>query len=124
MIRSCFTRIISPQVSGDHPPDKYLYSFIANHPLILIFYCSTRLQSGWINAFRTARRVDLKMKKKINGKNSLRLLLANHRKGALYTGVTSNLIKRIWQHKTKIADGFTKKYGKFTALSTMKFIKE
>ena len=29
----------------------------------------------------------------------------------LYTGITSNLIKRIWEHKNKLADGFTKKYN-------------
>ena len=29
----------------------------------------------------------------------------------LYIGVTSNLSKRIWEHKEKRVDGFTKKYG-------------
>ena len=29
----------------------------------------------------------------------------------LYTGVTSNLKKRIWEHKEKVIDGFTKKYN-------------
>ena len=28
----------------------------------------------------------------------------------MYIGVTSNLIKRVWEHKEKVADGFTKKY--------------
>jgi putative endonuclease len=37
-------------------------------------------------------------------------ILFNERNGTLYTGVTSDLIKRIYQHKTKQADGFTKKY--------------
>ena len=37
-------------------------------------------------------------------------ILFNRRNGALYTGVTSNLIKRIYEHKNKIVDGFTKKY--------------
>ncbi len=36
-------------------------------------------------------------------------LLANERNGTLYVGVTSNLVKRIWEHKEKLADGFTKK---------------
>ena len=31
--------------------------------------------------------------------------------GTLYTGVTSNLVKRIYEHKTGVIDGFTKKYG-------------
>ena len=37
-------------------------------------------------------------------------ILASHQNGTLYIGVTSNLIKRIWQHKNKQVDGFTKKY--------------
>jgi len=36
--------------------------------------------------------------------------MANKRNGTLYTGVTSDLIKRVYQHKEGIADGFTKKY--------------
>jgi len=38
-------------------------------------------------------------------------ILANKRNGTLYTGVTSNLIKRIWEHKNNVVEGFTKKYG-------------
>ena len=38
-------------------------------------------------------------------------ILANQRGGTLYTGVTSNLSKRIWEHKNKIYKGFTSKYG-------------
>ncbi len=30
--------------------------------------------------------------------------------GTLYTGVTNNLVKRVWQHKNDIIEGFTKKY--------------
>ena len=37
-------------------------------------------------------------------------ILANQRNGTLYTGVTSNLVQRIWQHKNDQVDGFTKKY--------------
>ena len=37
-------------------------------------------------------------------------ILANRRNGTLYTGVTSDLVKRIWQHKSDLAPGFTKKY--------------
>jgi len=29
----------------------------------------------------------------------------------LYTGITSDLKKRIWEHKEKVIDGFTKKYN-------------
>ena len=38
-------------------------------------------------------------------------ILASQKNGTLYIGVTSELAKRIWQHKNKQADGFTKKYG-------------
>jgi putative endonuclease len=38
-------------------------------------------------------------------------ILTNKYKGTLYTGVTSNLIQRIWQHKSKLVEGFTKKYS-------------
>jgi putative endonuclease len=38
-------------------------------------------------------------------------ILASKRNGTLYTGVTSDLVARVWQHKNNLADGFTKKYG-------------
>jgi putative endonuclease len=37
-------------------------------------------------------------------------ILASHRNGTLYIGVTSNLQKRIWEHKNDVVEGFTKKY--------------
>jgi putative endonuclease len=37
-------------------------------------------------------------------------ILASTKNGTLYTGVTSNLIKRTWEHKTDISEGFTSKY--------------
>jgi putative endonuclease len=37
-------------------------------------------------------------------------IMASKQNGTLYTGVTSDLIKRVWEHKEKLADGFTKKY--------------
>ena len=37
-------------------------------------------------------------------------ILASKRNGTLYTGVTSDLIKRVWQHKRHLVEGFTKKY--------------
>jgi putative endonuclease len=41
-------------------------------------------------------------------------LLASKRNGTLYTGVTSNLTKRIWEHKNNLVAGFTKKYSVHT----------
>ena len=38
-------------------------------------------------------------------------ILASKRNGTLYTGVTSNLVQRVWQYKNDIIQGFTKKYG-------------
>ena len=38
-------------------------------------------------------------------------ILANKRNGTLYIGVTSNLIKRVYEHKKNLVDGFTKKYN-------------
>ena len=37
--------------------------------------------------------------------------MASKRNGTLYTGDTSNLIQRAWQHRKGILDGFTKRYG-------------
>ena len=37
-------------------------------------------------------------------------IFASKRNGTLYTGMTSNLHKRIWQHKNKFIPGFTEKY--------------
>jgi putative endonuclease len=38
-------------------------------------------------------------------------ILASKQNGSLYVGVTSDLVRRIWEHKSDFVDGFTKKYG-------------
>lgn len=38
-------------------------------------------------------------------------ILASKRNGTLYIGVTSDLRKRIWEHREGFVDGFTKKYS-------------
>jgi putative endonuclease len=38
-------------------------------------------------------------------------MLTNYTNKVLYTGVTSNIAGRTWQHKNKLIDGFTKKYN-------------
>lgn len=37
-------------------------------------------------------------------------ILASKRNGTLYVGVTSDLIKRVWEHKSDFVEGFTKRY--------------
>jgi putative endonuclease len=38
-------------------------------------------------------------------------ILASKRNGTLYIDVTSDLTKRVWEHKNDIVEGFTKRYG-------------
>ena len=38
-------------------------------------------------------------------------MITNKVNGTLYTGVTSDLIKRIWQHRNGITPGFAARYG-------------
>ena len=38
-------------------------------------------------------------------------IVASRRNGTLYTGMTDDLVKRIWQHRNSIVPGFTQKYG-------------
>ena len=38
-------------------------------------------------------------------------ILASRRNGTLYIGVTAALVRRVWQHRSGLMDGFTKEYG-------------
>ncbi len=37
-------------------------------------------------------------------------ILAGGKNGTLYVGVTSDLVKRVWQHRNNLVEGFTSKY--------------
>jgi putative endonuclease len=45
-----------------------------------------------------------------SGPASIFWILASDRNGTLYTGVTSDLAQRIWQHRTEAVPGFTARY--------------
>ena len=38
-------------------------------------------------------------------------ILASRRHGTLYVGVTNDLVRRVWEHREGIVEGFTKRYG-------------
>lgn len=44
-------------------------------------------------------------------KNYCIYILTNKNNSVLYVGVTNNLTRRIWEHKSKLIEGFTKKYN-------------
>lgn len=44
-------------------------------------------------------------------KNGYVYIITNKNNSTLYTGVTSNLVKRIFEHKNKFVEGFSKKYN-------------
>lgn len=37
--------------------------------------------------------------------------ILRNKSGNFYIGITSDLVKRVWEHKNKVVDGFTKKYN-------------
>ena len=47
----------------------------------------------------------------MNQKSYYVYILTKARNSTFYVGITSDLKKRVWEHKNGVADGFTKKYG-------------
>jgi putative endonuclease len=47
----------------------------------------------------------------MNEKKFYVYIMAKGRNSTFYTGVTSDLPKRIWEHKNEVAEGFTKEHG-------------
>jgi putative endonuclease len=47
-------------------------------------------------------------------------ILASNPGGTLYVGVTNNLVRRVYEHRESLADGFTKRYG----IKTLVFFEE
>ena len=44
-------------------------------------------------------------------KSGAAYMMANRHNGAIYTGSTSNLVQRTWQHRELLIEGFTKEHG-------------
>jgi len=44
-------------------------------------------------------------------KSSYVYIITNHKNGTLYVGVTNDIERRIFEHKAKLVDGFSKKYS-------------
>jgi len=38
-------------------------------------------------------------------------ILASERNGTLYVGMTDNVVKRVWEHRNDLREGFTRRYG-------------
>jgi putative endonuclease len=38
-------------------------------------------------------------------------ILANHRYGTLYVGITSDLVRRVWEHRSDLVPGFSREHG-------------
>jgi putative endonuclease len=59
--------------------------------------------------------------RKMTNKQYYVYILASKRNGTLYTGITSDLIKRIWQHKNGLVEGFSKRYATKTLVCFEQF---
>jgi len=72
-----------------------------------------KLDSGSSPEWQPFRHSELDSESKPKGKkmSAYIYIMSNKKNGTLYVGVTSDIIKRIYEHKNSITDGFTKKYN-------------
>ena len=97
-----------------------LRHFVPRKDMRFVVIASERSERGnllfiWIaSSLRSSQRHDIIIKICYNNsviKHYFVYILFNKPNGTLYTGVTSDIIRRVYQHKSKVADGFTKRYG-------------
>lgn len=70
----------------------------------------------WCMSLRGGQRIDRRSNPAYNTVMSVSnqyyvYILFSKKNGTLYVGVTSDLVKRVWQHKNKLVKGFTQKYS-------------
>ena len=75
-------------------PDQVRHDIRINH---LIYYRDTVSKAG--------------IQEELMNKQPAVYILASKRNGTLYIGVTSDLVKRIWEHRENMVEGFTKRYN-------------
>jgi putative endonuclease len=72
--------------------------------------CAEAIPSVCKRLLRCARNDEME-RLQMQDRQSFIYILTNKYNRVLYTGVTSDLKKRIWEHREKLVDGFTKRYN-------------
>ena len=74
-------------------------------------HCEERSDVAISGRTRRTRSVPVYVKEYVMKKQPAVYILTNKPDGTLYTGVTSDLPKRIWQHKNRVMKGFSTRYN-------------